>query len=248
MIRTFGMLVFMVMLFLPSITAAKNFEILTGEWAPYVSQKMKDGGPTAVIVNEAIKAAGHSVTFKYVPWKRTEVLTQSGKALATFPWTSTPGFEQTSFLAGPLASQRQVFFYLKSNLAGWDYTGLNDLKKLRVGGSPGYSYVDLFKDAGIEADYAADIEKSIAKLIHGRIDVVPESQLVGWQMIKDKYANDADKIASSKTPLFVKPLYLMVSKKHPDGNAFYDAFEKGFKIIKENGRYKQILDEYGLSE
>ena len=40
----------------------------------------------------------------------------------------------------------------------------------------------------------------------------------------------------------------MVSKEHPDGKELIEEYEKGFKIIKANGTYKKILDEYGLSE
>ncbi len=227
---------------------AKDFTILSGEWAPYVSESLPGGGPTGQIVTEAMAAVGHTVQFKYVPWKRTEVMTQAGKSIATFPWSTTSEFEKTCYLSSPLAVQKMVFFYLKSKHPGWDYTDLNALKRLKVGGSLGYSYVQLFEDAGIKASYAPTIEHSLKKLISERIDVAPESQLVGWNTIKEKFSSDADKIASSETALFKKPLYLMVSKNHPQGKELFDAFEKGFKMIKDNGRYRQILDKYGLSD
>ena len=227
---------------------AKNFEILTGEWAPYVSKELKDGGPSAIIVSEAIKAAGHTATFKYVPWKRTEVMTQTGKAVATFPWSVNEDFKQTCFVSTPIASQKMVFFYMKDNLGDWDYTDLDQLKKIKVGGSEGYTYVEIFKNAGIKAEYAPDVENSLKKLVHGRLDIVPESQLVGWNTIKTKLPSYEGKIANSKKPLFVKPLHLMVSKKNADGQELIDAYEKGLEAIKANGLYQKILDEYGLSE
>ncbi|MCG8633666.1 MAG: transporter substrate-binding domain-containing protein [Desulfobacterales bacterium] len=227
---------------------AKNFEIATGEWAPYVSETMPDGGPTAKIVAAAIEAAGHTVTFKYMPWKRTEVLTQQGKMVATFPWTMADSFKDVTYQSTPLAHQRMVFFYLKDKFPGWDYTGLEELKKVKIGASQGYSYVDIFANAGIKPVYVKDVKSSLKMMLHNRVDVVPESQLVGWQTIKDQYASDASKIASSKTPLFEKPLHLMVSKTHPDGEALYNAFEKGLKIIRDNGTFKKLLEEHGLSE
>ncbi|NOX34252.1 MAG: amino acid ABC transporter substrate-binding protein [Deltaproteobacteria bacterium] len=238
------------MIFMVSLSSAfaKNFEILTGEWAPYVSKSMKDGGPTAIIVSQVLKAVGHTASFKYVPWKRTEVLTQQGKAVATFPWSATDEFKKKCYLSTPIATQKMVFFYIKDKLGDWDYTGLDQLKKLKVGGSEGYSYVGIFKSGGVKAEYGPNTESSLKKLVHGRIDVVPESQLVGWQVIKSKLASSKSKFATSKTPLFTKALHLMVSKAHPDGKELIDAYEKGFKIIKANGIYKKILEEYGLSE
>ncbi|MBI9092360.1 MAG: transporter substrate-binding domain-containing protein [Desulfobacterium sp.] len=231
-----------------SPAVAKNFELVTGEWAPYISEEMQDGGPTAIIVSEVLKAAGHTVSFKYMPWRRTEVMTQKGKAVGTFPWTSTTEFEKTCFLSTPIAHQKMVFFYMKDKLGDWDYTGYEQLKKLKVGGSDGYTYIELFKNAGVTIEKAPDNLSSLKKLVHGRLDVVPESQLVGWQTIRTQMADAESKLASSKTPLFVKPLHLMVSKSHPDGQALIDAYEKGFEIIKGNGVYAKILAEHGLSE
>ncbi|WP_147818744.1 substrate-binding periplasmic protein [Salidesulfovibrio onnuriiensis] len=246
--RLLAIITLLATLAFPSIGSATNFEILTGEWAPYVSESMEGGGPTAIIVTEALKAAGHSATFKYVPWARTEALTQSGQAVGTFPWSATEKFSQTCLQSTPLASQKMVFFYLKDKMPGWDYTTLDALKSLKVGGSRGYTYVEMFEGAGIKPDYAADVSKSFKKLLAGRVDVVPESQLVGWQTIKSGFAADEGKFANADTPLFVKALYLQISKKHPDGQALFDAFEKGFQMIKDNGTYKGILDKYGLSE
>jgi len=141
-----------------------------------------------------------------------------------------------------------VFFFLKEKHQGWDFNGLDELKKFKIAASQGYSYVEIFKNAGVKPIYVDDINQSLKMMIHGRVDLVPESQLVGWQAIKDNYASDASKIVSSNTPLFVKPLYLMVSKSHPDGETLLKEFEKGFKIIRENGTFKKLLDEHGLSE
>ena len=239
-------MVFVGISFSPAI--AKNFAILTGDWAPYVSETMDEGGPTAQIVTAALAAVGHTASFEYVPWKRTEALTQKGKSVATFPWSATEDFKKTCYLSTPLAFQNMVFFYLKDKHTGWDYTDLEDLKQYKIGGSQGYSYVQIFEEAGIKASYAPTVENSFKKLIYGRIDFLPESQLVGWQTVKDNFPADEAKIASSKTPLFSKPLYLMVSKTHPDGKELHTAFEKGFSIIKENGTYKQIVTKFGLPE
>jgi len=241
-------LTFLFLAFSLSPVSAKNFEILTGEWAPYVSEKMKEGGPTAIIVSEAIKAAGHTLSFKYVPWERAKMMTQNGKDVASFPWSVSDGFQKTCFVSPAITSQSMVFFYMKEKLGDWDYKDFDQLKKLKVGGAQGYTYVDTFKNAGVKPEYAPDIVKALTMLVHGRIDVVPESEIVGWQTIKTNLAEYESKFATSKTPLFVKPLHLMVSKAHPDGQELMDAYEKGFEIIKANGVYKKLLEEYGLTE
>lgn len=220
---------------------ARQFTVLTGEWLPYVSETLEGGGAMACIIEKSVEAAGHSVNFSFVPWPRNQIEVQSGAALASFPWSRTESFEETCHVSDPLGMHRMVFFYLKDKLPGWDYTGFEDLKQLRVGGSRGYAYVEMFEKAGVRADYAQDAEKSFAKLLSDRVDVVPESEAVGWTILEARHLKDFDRVAVARTPLFELPLHLMVSKKHPDGSEFLKVFERGLAIIKEDGRYEEIL-------
>jgi len=219
---------------------ARTFIVLTGEWPPYVSETLEGGGPMARVVTEAVQATGHSVKFRFAPWRRNEIEVQSGAALATFPWSRTDAFEKTCYLSDSLDHHIMVFFYLSDRLPGWDYTGLEDLKRLRVGGSKGYAYVEMFEKAGIQADYAQDVEKSFAKLLGDRVDVVPENEEVGWAILEKKYLADFDRVAVANTPLFVRSIHLMISRTHPDGEEFLEIFNQGLRIIQENGRYQEI--------
>lgn len=228
------------LLFTRQPAQAKQFTVLTGEWFPYVSETLADGGTMACIVLKSLEASGHSVKFNFVPWSRNEQEVQSGAALATFPWSRTDAFEATCHMPEPLGIHRMVFFYRKDKLHGWDYTGLEDLKRLRVGGSRGYAYVEMFEKAGVRADYAQDVEKSFAKLLFDRIDVVPESEAVGWAVLEKGHPKDVDRVAVARTPLYVQPLHLMISKTHPDGSELLEAFERGLAIIKSDGRYEEI--------
>lgn len=227
---------------------AKTFEIYTGEWAPYVSEKMEGYGPIALIIDKAVKAAGHDVTIKFVPWKRAEVFVLKGKVVASFPWSPTEEIEESCFVSSAMVRQNMVFFYLKENLKSWDYTGLEDLKKYKIGGCPGYTYIEILENAGISIDYANDIELSMKKLIGKRFDLLPESLLVGKATIQKVAPEKADMIGISKTPLYSKSLHLIISKNHPDGKELFDVFEKGFSIIKENGTYETIIDTYGMAK
>lgn len=195
----------------------------------------------ACMVLKSLEAAGHSVNFNFVPWSRNEQEVQSGAALATFPWSRTDAFEATCHIPEPLGFHRMVFFYRTDKLHDWDFTGLEDLKRLRVGGSRGYAYVEMFKKAGIQGDYAQDVEKSFAKLLLDRVDVVPESEGVGWAVLEKKHLKDIDRVAVARTPLYVQPLYLMISRTHPEGSELLEAFERGLAIIKSDGRYEEIL-------
>jgi len=226
---------------------AKHFTVLTGEWLPYVSETLEGGGPMACIVLKSVEAAGHSVAFVFKPWPRNEMEVQSGAALATFPWSRTESFERTCHVSESLAIHRMALFFLKDKLPGWDYAGLEDLKRLRVGGSRGYAYVEMFEKAGVRADYAQDVEKSFAKLLHDRVDVVPESEAVGWAILEKGHKKDLDRVAVAQTPLFVQSLHLMISKTHPEGREFLEVFERGLAILREDGRHEEVLLKGGCA-
>jgi len=195
----------------------------------------------ACMVLKSLEASGHSVKFHFVPWPRNEMEVQSGVALATFPWSRTDAFEATCHIPEPLGFHRMVFFYRKDKLHDWNFTDLEGLKRLRVGGSRGYAYVEMFEKAGVRADYAQDVEKSFAKLMLDRVDVVPESEAVGWAVLEKKHLKDFDRVAIARTPLYVQSLHLMISRTHPEGSEFLEAFERGLAIIKSDGRYEEIL-------
>ncbi len=231
-----------------SLSMAKTFELYTGEWAPYVSETMEGYGPTSIIIEKAVKASGHDISITFVPWKRAEVFAQKGKVTASFPWSPYETFEKTCYTSSPIARQNMVFFYMKENLKSWDYTGLEDLKKYKVGGCPGYAYIEILEKAGISIDFANNIELSMKKLIGKRFDILPESLLVGKDAIQKVAPEKANLIGISQTPLYSKTLHLMISKNHPDGKELYEAFEKGFAIINENGVYQKIINAYGMAK
>jgi polar amino acid transport system substrate-binding protein len=225
---------------------AKTFTILTGEWSPYVSERLEGGGPLARLVAEALEAGGHSAAFVFLPWARAEASVKNGQALATFPWAPTRRFTETCHVSEPLIGQRMVFFSLKERLPGWDYTGPESLQELRVGGSLGYAYVDIFAQEGVAVDYGPDPERSFMKLFAGRVDLVPENEVVGWSILKRDFAAQADQVASSRTPLFTMNLHLMIAKSDPDARELQEAFDAGLRTLKASGRYREILRQGDL--
>lgn len=224
----------------------ETFTIDTGEWAPFVSQDLPGGGPLARIVSEALKAAGHEARFKFSPWRRQMLEMQGGKALATFPWVESEGFKSAAILCDMHFTQNEVLFFIKERLPGWDFAGLEELKRRKVGGALGYSYAELFDKAGVRVDYAPDVVKSFQKLFASRVDVVPENETVGWSLLAKHFPERMNEVAVSRTPLRVNATYFVVSRTHPGGAELERAFNEGLSLLRSSGRFQQILSEAGL--
>ena len=226
--------------------AAETFTVLTGEWKPYVSSALPGGGPLARMVREALESQGHGLELRFEPWPRQEQNVREGHALATFPWSALAYYSPSLFFSAPLARHRMVFFYLPSGHPGFDFIGMEDLKRYRLGASRGYEYVALFDEASIKPDYGPDLESSLRKLLAGRVDLVPESEAVGWAMLQEKFPAESGRVAASATALYTEDLFVAVSREHPDAGKFLDALNSGLDALTVSGRRAELLREGGL--
>ncbi len=227
---------------------AEQVTIMTGEWPPYVSENMENNGFTAEIVSHAMLAADLEPAFSFMPWKRCARNVESGEGLAAFPYAVTAEREEYASFSEPIAKTRNVFFYIKSNLGSFDFVDLTELKGKAVGGVAGNFYETTFKNVSLNVDYATNEESAFKKLYMGRVDLVPASELVGWELIKKLYPGEEQKFGSTVTSFKDNTLHLMVSKKYPNSQAMLEDFNKGLQDIKEKGIYAKILAKYNVSE
>ena len=108
------------------------------------------------------------------------------------------------------------------------------------------NYEPIFKQAGLEVDYAKNVVLCLRKLAAGRVDLVEETKLAGWESIKTVFPNEVEYFGTLKKPLDATPLAIMVSRKYPDSASIISQFNAGLQQIKDKGIYKQILMKYGL--
>jgi polar amino acid transport system substrate-binding protein len=219
--------------------------VLTGEWAPYVSESLQGGGMAAEIVTHAFLAAGLEPETSFAPWTRCESEIKQGRVFAGFPFTPTEERREYALFSEPLFRSRTVFFYMPERLESFRYLGLDGLRHLKVGGTRGYFYVPLFRRAELQVDYANEAELSFRKLFLGRVDVVAEARLVGWEILRRTYPNQISRFKASERALSVDPMALMVSKRWPGARKLLERFNQGMRRIRDNGVLEAISNKYG---
>lgn len=221
--------------------------VMTSDWEPYVSPRMGGLGFAAEVVSYAFLHEGLEVAFRFAPWTRCELMVKNGEAFAAMPYAKTPKRETFALFSDPMCESREVFFYRKDRL-NFRYTGLDSLRGLRVGGTAGYYYVDLFAEAGLEnVEYAHDEEASIRKLYLGRVDVAPNNEFVGWSLIRALYPGESHLFASTTEHLASKELRLMVSRQYPGALGLVEDFNRGLAAIRGSGLYDRLLARYRLA-
>ena len=137
-----------------------------------------------------------------------------------------------------------MFFHLKSTQ--FDWSTYEDLRKLRVGGSLGNDYGKEFNQAEaagvINVDRAPTDEISLKKLLKGRIDVFPGGLRTTYLVVRDTFtAEETALFTHHPKPIFEEPMYLLLSKKVPGNEQMRDRFNEGLRMLKESGKYDQIL-------
>lgn len=227
----------------------KTVVLVTGEWAPYTSEKMDGQGFFTEVVSAVFKEMAVQTKIEFVPWARAEEMVKAGTAFAAIPYTDTDERKAIFDFSDQVANSTGRFFVLQDGKVAktFDWKVYADLKAYSFGGVPGYWYEKPFKDAGLKVEYTDSEESNIKKLYSGRVDVITTDELVGWQIIKKLYPTEISKFRTLKNPTNSSELKLMVSRKYPDAKATLTSFNTALAKIKKNGVYAGILKKYNLS-
>jgi len=140
---------FLAILILFGISATGNAEetirLASGEWPPYQSENLRHCGVASRIVTEAFALGGVRVEYGYFPWNRSLNIAKRGKWDGTFLWFDTPERRKDFHISDSVVDIQYVFFHLKSYPFEW--STIEDLKGIRIGGTLGYDYGESFQNA-----------------------------------------------------------------------------------------------------
>lgn len=220
---------------------AKTVTIANGnDYAPFSDESLKKGGMASHLVEEAFKAAGWTVTYDWLPWKRGFEMAKKGDIDAAIPWTRRQDRVPHFLFSDPLVVLKEEVWALSdSKIKTYD-----DLKG-KTGCIPiGYSVRDdqkaLFESGGAKKDTPKDMTTCFKKLIAKRVDFIFVNNLqaasIANTALKDKNSVRAVIAGDSQTEL-----HILVGKSHPNGSEIIAAFNKGLAALKANGNYEKII-------
>ncbi|MGI0117604.1 substrate-binding periplasmic protein [Zooshikella sp. RANM57] len=225
----------------------KTVAITSGEWPPYTSQSLKDGGVFTKLTSEAFKVMGYSIDVKYYPWQRSYFVAASGQADASLAWAPTDEREKDFVFSDPVTFSTKVFFHLKA--FKFDWMDLNDIKHLRIIATKKYTYGNKFdvaaKQKKINVIYSNSDEQKFSMFLAGRADLVPMEKLVGLYLLKHKFSEpQASRITFHNKSLQNTPICVAFSKKLNSKRLIklLQDFNDGLAKLKESGQYDKILE------
>jgi polar amino acid transport system substrate-binding protein len=214
-------------------------------WPPFADDKNPTDGVSLEIIRAAFETQDYEVTMMFVPWARALNGVRVGDYdLLPTTWKSNERMEYLHFSDPYL--QNSIKF-IKRVEDPFEYKDLSSLAGKTIGTIRGYSYSEDFVTAThFTKEEVNDFFTNIQKMLRDRIDLTVEDEIVAFSIIKEKNADFLSEITFLNPPLTVENLYITVGLAHPRHEEIINAFNKGLKIIKENGVYAEILSQYGI--
>jgi polar amino acid transport system substrate-binding protein len=237
-------LVFIIFFHAPPAMAQVLF--VTSEYEPYVINQ--DGVAKGIfpdIVKAIFSELNIEVNFKFQPWKRGENTMKMGKAYATFPYLINEQRAEVFDFSDSVIYFFPKFFYKKERFPnGFEWSSLKDFQRYNIGGVIGYWYEKSFQKADLKVQYVTTDMQNIHKLMMDRIDFTLIDELVGWILINKAYPEHVAAFTVARKPESCDAFHLMVSRKYSNAKELTKKFNKGLKVIKDNGTYQKILRNY----
>ena len=131
--------------------------------------------------------------------------------------------------------------------AGVDsYSKLEDLKPYRIGVCRGWANSEEFDAADyLSKDVAKNPTINIQKILRNRIDMMVAAFGI-FRYELNQVNGDISQFTFMKPPLAEHALYLLGSRKVPDGAQLIADFNRGLREIQEDGTYEEILKKHGF--
>lgn len=213
-------------------------------WPPHYGKDLEGGGYTVEIVREALKRVGYTLEAVWLPWKRAQMEAARGDydGLGASYYTEERAIKFA--YSDPVATTEIVFF--KRTEETIEYSKLEDLKPYKIGTGFGYGYPETFAKADLQKIEAYEAKTNITRLLNKRIDLIIESRQTILFYLKQEYSDQINSLEVLGEPLETMSLYVPFSKSRPNYQQKVDDFNRGLKMIREDGTYQKIMRKHGF--
>jgi len=232
-------------IFLPICNIAfseETIRLVTGEWPPFISKKLKHHGVVIRIIKESFAVEGISVQYEFFPWGRAEKLVKKGiwDGLAVEP--ENPAHYNSDVII----KDKLVFFHLKN--VRFDWNKIADLKNYKIGGVIGNTYgdkiTDMEKEGSLVIDRVSTEELNFRKLLKRRIDITPIGKTFGYSILNSHFSPQRIKTITYHPKQLRTSYYsLSLSKKVERNQQMLRLFNRGLQKLKKSGKYTQYIEE-----
>lgn len=228
----------------PSVAAdTASLKLVTGsDYAPYVDDRLPDGGPVALLVRRAFAKSGLTVDISVEPWRRGYEAMLARRFDATFPYIRTEQRARDTLFSDPITTVRQHLVVAAGNERAAMATGW--MKGRSVCAAVGYGmppWLDLLVQKGDVQRVTPTQQRSCLSMIAaGRADFMVEDDRIA--LARRAEAGEREKLTTVPGPAASQStLHLIVPRSHPEAQRILDAFNQGLAQLHAEGGVPDLL-------
>lgn len=221
----------------PGAWATRVAIVCVGDFPPYNSASLPQGGPVIQITAEALRRSGYQLKVEFMPWARILKDGSEGRCGILGIWRNAQR-EQIFDFSQTLIQQELGFFAkrgAKHQIANAQY-----LQSLTIGIERGTYLPPRLSDKNLRFDPASSLQKNLHKLALGRIDLAFGAKEAGLAGL-EREPELKSKLEWLSPGLERKDTYLAYAKTHPQATEVLAAFDKGLLSMKADGSLRKIL-------
>jgi len=227
-----------------AFAADVRLRLATGmDYAPYADPELPGGGVITQVVQRVFEEANYQTEVEYYPWKRAYNRTMSVQNDATFPYAKDITREEHFLYSRPINEINIRFYEFRERALG--IKTIEDMRGLTYCQPLGYLTEPELKDyvakGSVSKFEAKDMPTCFKVLGLGRVDFILANDLVAWESAQAVFGADGfERIKPADEPLRRAHEYLIVSRKHPNGPALIEAFNKAYDKLLGDGTLQEI--------
>lgn len=223
-----------------------SVKLATGKgYAPFVDEDLSAGGWSVDIVRHTFKQLSLDIQLDVLPWDRALKWTKDRKVLAAFPFVYSK-LRAEQFLFSEPINYVPIHMYVAKDSG---FLSIEQLKGKRLCfpldytiGSVEQAIFDKFE---MIINRAKDGFACVKHVNKGWSDAGITNGYIDAARINIISDEKVDSIRIFNELLGNTPLYLVISKQHPQGQKWIDEFNHGLKLLESSGK-KSIIDKQHL--
>ncbi|MFV3306519.1 substrate-binding periplasmic protein [Pseudomonas sp. NY15181] len=226
---------------------AQTLRIATLDWAPYVGPDLPGRGLASRILDEALALNGDKAELVFLPWQRALNETREGRFDALMPAYLSADRSRDFYTSMPLLDSQLGFFRRRDHAVSIVPGDLDSLRPYRIGVVRGYVNQSAFDAADyLNKEVVSSDWQNLEKLLRGRIDLAVADRYTGYQLLAQNAPALRDQLVFVEPPLDIKPLYVLVPRKRPEGEALAASLDRSLRTLRRSGRLQQLIAEAHL--
>ena len=225
---------------------ARDLVMCTVPWAPFYGPELAGQGFITALSKAAFTAGGHRAEIQFMPWARAMLEVEQGdRHVLMGAYYSDQRAEKYIYTDRLYATR--VGLVALTDLGLTEFDSLRDLTDYTIGYGRGWATTEEFDSAEyLDKEVADNNVLNVRKLYAGRIDMIAMN-FDRFQRIAEDEGFDAERAVFLTPALKESGLYNMISPALENPQEIADAFNRGLREIRENGRYEEILADFGLA-